>query len=325
MTQETQARIEGTIRRIPPLPRVLPEDPGDLVGTLAVNANTGTVVIRSEGEWVDVNPQFTADYDGDTPNPPPPGFIEADGRELGIDFPDLHNQIMQLSPHSRLSPVSIPSFRTENDGFPAYSDGGTMPEVQDYEVELPSEFPAPQTIGDMLREAVRDCVRRNTLRGIHERTEDVLGDMKTAFDDPLLYKDIGLDGSTSLIDGPIPIQQFIGRILHSADILAKYISDEHCPSRSPDTYVTRQGTSVVVNHKISDLTLVSRYARRYNIPIMISGDETEILWQITSENAMEQVAFMAENLASLLTIYYRLNTRLSACHSLNAFPTFRNS
>lgn len=203
------------------------------------------------------------------------------------------------------------------------------------ELTLPEVFPTEQEVYNMLLDAVRVCVGDNMLRPMVDSMIPVLGDEATIFNDSILFKDIGMDGSLDLFQGYVPVQQFLGRVLHNEDVMLAFIGEQTNSLVNASSMVntnvyhrSNEGGRVRVEHKMPFSVLAQRYLRNTSAQVeVLDNDMMLVLWYVPYRgNDMTGLMYAAEHLGSVLTIYYKLLTRFPSCQSYqNALPSFRNS
>ena len=200
-------------------------------------------------------------------------------------------------------------------------------------IVFPSEFPSQHEVYNMLLDAVRQCVSGNLMRPIHRIIEPVVGhDLKKIFDDPIMYRQVGMEGSVDLFVGRMAVQQTLGRILFDDTIMATFLNDSNnCLVNANSMQGTRvryyldHSDVVRVEHKMPINQAAKRYLRNTEVSVEdIDDDFMVVLWDVPfTLNDMSGVFHIAERLGAALTIYYKLLTRFPC--SSTALPTFENS
>ena len=203
------------------------------------------------------------------------------------------------------------------------------------DIVLPEEFPtSPDVLATLLNE-VRLCVSNNVLRHMNELLEPCLGSSADIFNESILFKAIGLSGSMDLFKGHIPMQQFIGKILHDSEVMQSYTGYQLNQLVNTASMVNTRvfnsthvrAHSIEVVHIMPDSASLRRYLRLMDVAVISKGDVLDITWTIQSDPTdMSGLLSLASNLPTLLTIYYRLLTRFPSCQSYtNELPLFQNS
>lgn len=203
-------------------------------------------------------------------------------------------------------------------------------------IVFPDEFPNQNDVYNQLLNAVREAIATNVMRPVHRQLEPVLGDLKTAFDDSIMYREVGMEGSTDLFTGAVAVQQVLGRILHDDTIMAAFVNDsnnclvnEHSMAWTNVYHDSRQGSRVRVEHIMPRHPVAIRYLRRTNAEIHDTDNEImmKVVWWVPySGTDMSGVTRVTSNLPSILTVYYKLLTRFPTCQSYsNDLPGFVNS
>ncbi|CAL9988444.1 hypothetical protein VPHD148_0312 [Vibrio phage D148] len=203
-------------------------------------------------------------------------------------------------------------------------------------IVLPAEFPTQQDVYSELLNAVREAIATNVMRPVHRQLEPILGELKDAFDTSIMYREVGMEGSTDLFTGAVAVQQVLGRILYDDSIMSAFIGDtNNCLMNEHSTYWTnvyhssRQGSRVRVEHIMPRHPVAIRYLRRTDAEIQDTDNEImmKVVWWAPYDGSnMSGVTRITDNLASILTVYYKLLTRFPTCQSYsNDLPGFVNS
>lgn len=200
---------------------------------------------------------------------------------------------------------------------------------------LPDVFPTEREVYRMLLDAVRVCVGENMLRPVNEVMEPVLGDSANLFNDSIVYKEIGMNGSLDLFQGHIPVLQFVGKILHDDEVIKAYLGTTRNPlvnhasmGNTRVRYQADEGGRVRVEHRMPYDALAERYLDCTDATISRSGEHMmTVTWAIhTQGNDMSGLQYAAANLGTVLNIYFKLLTRFPSCQShQNDLPSFRTS
>lgn len=199
-------------------------------------------------------------------------------------------------------------------------------------------YPTAEEVRLILLEAVRECVGNNMLRPMRNILDPVLDDA-TLFDDSIIFRHIGMDGSLDLFKGRIPVQQFLGRVLYNEDVMKAFLGDVKNPlvnshsmintrvSYNPE--ITHLGeTCIVVDHIMPYSDSLERYISRSGAAFTASDDGmATVRWAVPFEpDNMSGLMNAASSLGAVLNIYYKLLTRFPSCQSYQkALPGFRTS
>lgn len=203
-------------------------------------------------------------------------------------------------------------------------------------IVFPAEFPPQADVYALLLDAIRETIATNVMKPVHRILEPTLGDLKDAFDDSIMYREVGMEGSTDLFTGRIAVQQVLGRILHDDAVMSAFIGDfNNCIVDTNSMLYTNvycvdtQGTEVTVEHTMPYHPVAARYLSRVDVEVALpeEGSYMKVVYSTPfSRDDMSGVTHIAERLSSILTIYYKLLTRFPTCQSyLNDLPGFENS
>lgn len=201
------------------------------------------------------------------------------------------------------------------------------------EITLPEVYPTQNEVYEQLLEAVRQCVASNVLRPVRALLEPTLGELSDVFDDSIIYREIGMDGSLDLFEGPAAIQQMLGKILHDTEVISQFVGDaNNCLVNEQsmlNTNVRHTPEAHVVSlvHTMPRNELAVRYLRRTRATITTPRPHMmNVSWDVGyTQDSMGGVMYVAEYLSELLTVYYKLLTRFPSCQSsFRDLPGFRN-
>lgn len=204
-------------------------------------------------------------------------------------------------------------------------------------VILPEVFPTEQAVYSMLLEAVRKCVSSNMLRPMSRIVYPVIRDKADVFNDSIAFREIGMDGSLELFSGRIPVQQFLGKVLHDDEVILAFLGypvNSVVNSKSMrNTRVTYNSSTdpdihrVSVVHKMPRSDLAIRYLGNTDARIHEDGDFMYVTLDIDFDHYnMDGLMTAARLLGPSLHIYFKLLTRFPSCQSYQtSLPTFRIS
>lgn len=201
-------------------------------------------------------------------------------------------------------------------------------------IVFPSEFPPHSEVYDILLSAVRDSIATNVMRPVHVLLEPILGDAKKVFDHSIMYRNVGMIGAVDLFTGSGAVQQVLGRILYDDTVMSRFVNDSNnClvnEAAMEWTSVRKRSQNILqVEHIMPRNPVAERYLRRIGLVARDTDDEdiVKIVWEVPySDEDMSGIVYIASNLESILTIYYKLLTRFPTCRSyLNDLPGFENS
>ena len=199
---------------------------------------------------------------------------------------------------------------------------------------LPSVFPTHFEVYDMLLDAVRVCVGDNMLAPIMDVVGPSLSGNRSLFNDSIMYKTIGLDGSLDLFKGNIPVQQFVGKILHDEDAILAFNGPNQNPiinsiSMSRTRVIRNTSNNILVHHVLPSSDSLHRYLLRVGLDYECNSElsQTTVIIDIpTDADDMSGLIYAADNMHSALTIYFKLLTRFPSCQAYqNCLPGFQTS